>query len=262
MNPIVIIPVYKPRLSQYEDTSFRRALTVLNEHPIKLVTHKSLDLETYSRISKEYNKEIGVEYFNKSYFKSLKGYNKLLMNKEFYTRFKDHDYMLIYQLDAYVFRDELLYWCNKGYDYIGPPWFQDFLSKEDGKELWEVGNGGFSLRNIGRFIEIIEKNDIRHNLRFYYRYFSSFRLGWIKRIMVSTINAYITQYKINEDYYFVYIGERLNPKLKTPDIETSIRFAFEKSPSYLYEINNQELPFGAHAFEKNQMEEFWSKHIL
>ena len=30
--------------------------------------------------------------------------------------------MLIYQLDAYVFKDELLNWANKGYDYIGAPW--------------------------------------------------------------------------------------------------------------------------------------------
>ncbi len=30
--------------------------------------------------------------------------------------------MLIYQLDAYVFKGEWLFWANQEYDYIGAPW--------------------------------------------------------------------------------------------------------------------------------------------
>ena len=37
----------------------------------------------------------------------------------FYLNFKKYRYLLIYQLDALVFRDELLEWCSKEIDYIG-----------------------------------------------------------------------------------------------------------------------------------------------
>lgn len=30
---------------------------------------------------------------------------------------------MIYQLDAWVFNDELSSWCSLGYDYIGAPFF-------------------------------------------------------------------------------------------------------------------------------------------
>jgi hypothetical protein len=63
--------------------------------------------------------------------------------------------MLIYQLDAWVFKDDLMKWCNKGYDYIGAPWFEDFGSYEKGKKLWRVGNGGFSLRKIKYFCKVL-----------------------------------------------------------------------------------------------------------
>ena len=33
--------------------------------------------------------------------------------------------MLIYQLDAFVFQDDLAYWCQQNYDYIGAPWLRD-----------------------------------------------------------------------------------------------------------------------------------------
>jgi len=44
-----------------------------------------------------------------------------MMSPAFYDAFKAFDYILIYQLDAFVFRDELEYFCSLGYDYIGAP---------------------------------------------------------------------------------------------------------------------------------------------
>ena len=35
--------------------------------------------------------------------------------------FLEYQYMLIYQLDAFVFEDKLDYFCELGYDYIGIP---------------------------------------------------------------------------------------------------------------------------------------------
>lgn len=62
-----------------------------------------------------------------------------MLTKEFYLRFRQWEYLLIYQLDAYVFQDELMDWCNKGYDYIGAP----FLKLNREVDWNNCGNGGF-----------------------------------------------------------------------------------------------------------------------
>jgi hypothetical protein len=55
------------------------------------------------------------------------------LSEEFYQAFTDFEFMLIYQLDAFVFRDELADWCRSGYEYIGAPWLRDrdFTSWKD-----------------------------------------------------------------------------------------------------------------------------------
>jgi hypothetical protein len=70
-------------------------------------------------ITKKYS-NISVESFPKRYFENIEGYNELLLSASFYERFLDTKYILIYQLDAFVFKDELQEWCDKGYDYIAP----------------------------------------------------------------------------------------------------------------------------------------------
>lgn len=262
MNSSIIIPVYKSEISKQEEISLRKCFYILSSYDIYIITFKDLEISLYKNIAKEYNKEILFEFFEDKYFSSLFWYNKLMMSEGFYKRFIKYKYILIYQLDAYVFNDNLDYWTSLDYDYIGAPWFEDFLSYEDGKPLWKVGNGGLSLRKVSKFIEIISNKEIKYNFKFYYKYFSSFYVPKWKKILNSIISAYFFQYKVNEDYFLIYIAERQNNRIKIPDINTSISFAFERSPSYLYKLNNNTLPFGCHAFEKNEFESFWKPFIF
>ena len=48
-----------------------------------------------------------VETFDPGYFKSIQGYNRLLLSTGFYERFLASAYLLICQLDVFVFRDDL-----------------------------------------------------------------------------------------------------------------------------------------------------------
>jgi hypothetical protein len=76
-------------------------------------------------LENDYHKKysnISVESFPKRYFENIEGYNELLLSASFYERFLDTKYILIYQLDAFFFKDELQEWCDRGYDYIGAPW--------------------------------------------------------------------------------------------------------------------------------------------
>ena len=71
------------------------------------------------------------------------------MNYDFYNGFRKYKFMLVHQLDAYVFKDDLLYWTKQGYDYIGAPWFEGMDNAGTNASLLpEIGNGGFSLRKI------------------------------------------------------------------------------------------------------------------
>lgn len=45
-----------------------------------------------------------------------------------------------------------------------------------------------------------------------------------------------------------------------PSCEEAADFSFEANPSYLFSIIGK-LPFGCHAFEKYEYEEFWKKYI-
>lgn len=281
---IVVIPVYKAAPELTELASFRQCIKVLKSFDLCLVTYKELDLTVYKGIAKEYAKEIKVNYFNHCFFTSVAGYNKLCYNIDFYSAFRKYDYMLIYQLDAWVFRDELQMWCEKGYDYIGTPFFRDIYADGIGlsysKEMLGVGNGGFSLRRIQYCIKLLERwkrlpyltpdylwkvhSDKRTHADSEKIYFLP--LALCKTILRTfgcrnTLNYFIRSGRVNEDFYFsIWAMHAWMVKSNLPSCEEASRFSFELNPSYLYDLNGK-LPFGCHAFEKWEFDTFWSKYI-
>ena len=55
---------------------------------------------------------------------------------------------------------------------------------------------------------------------------------------------------INEDGIFSLRAQHSWIFCQLPPFDVALKFAFEVNPSYLYDINNEKLPFGCHAFEK------------
>ena len=268
MKHIVVIPVYKQKISQFEEMSLRQCCKVLSQHAICLVTHEGLDCAVYYHIAQEYHVQLLCENFEAYYFSGIPGYNALMMSKEFYQRFTQYDYMLIYQLDAFVFRDELDMWCNKGFDYIGAPWFFDCKSHEQGAELWKVGNGGLSLRKIDTHIRILIRKlpvmglcTLWHKTRTFTPLkrlgsIISHLLGWH-----NTIDYFVRTYDDFEDFFWCEKIPLLEVDYKIPSAKEAVPFSFEKSPAYLYEMNNNTLPFGCHAWKKYEYESFWKNYI-
>ncbi|MBO7213161.1 MAG: hypothetical protein J6U99_01215, partial [Rikenellaceae bacterium] len=108
---VVVIPTYRNELSEWEKLSLEQCVKVLSKnHHIKIVAPEGID-----------SHGLQVERFDSKFFDGLAGYNKLMLAAEFYDRFSDYDYILIYQLDGWVFRDRLNEWCSQGWDYIGAP---------------------------------------------------------------------------------------------------------------------------------------------
>lgn len=275
---IVVIPVYQQELSSFSRASFQQVLTVLGLHDIALVTFKELDISMYKEVAKKHNKAIYVEFFEKKFFESVAGYNKLCLSTQFYERFANYSYMLIYQLDAWVFSDELDIWCNKGYDYIGSPLF---LKNSPPYIFDGVGNGGFSLRRISHCLEVLNSNKRLPYLKFSYL----FRVYYVRESNTSrpfvismlicfckafirslgyrnTLHVFLKDNIYNEDAIFSVWAKNsyLVQNVCLPEVNEAAKFAFEQHPQYLFMITKR-LPFGCHAFQKWEYESFWKKYI-
>ena len=269
----IIIPIYKTELTKYEIASLKQCCKILRKHALIFVTHKYLNCSIYNNICSDFNIIMKYEYFHKKYFNDISGYNALLLSKCFYKRFIDYSYILIYQLDAYVFKDELEYWCKKGYDYIGAPWLK--LNKLEPSVYFQdspnVGNGGFSLRKTKIFIEKLNPklcflislfipyyNNIslkysRNIFTIFLRFLLSFFLKLIRFILIKY--RYLDN---NEDNIWAYL---LYKDGNIPSPHEASRFSFEEFPDYLYKMNNNELPFGCHSWFTYQNFIFYRNHI-
>jgi hypothetical protein len=183
--------------------------------------------------------------------------------------------MLIYQLDCWVFQDDLMYWCEQGYDYIGAPWFDKFSEADDNSKMLPLaGNGGLSLRRIQAFIEALENKGKygRHKVEslsdICIAYFKCKKLNWKTLIWpYQILKEYFDRYNIiinvfqkrNEDAVISELFPRLNKDFRVAPADKAMYFAFEVLPRRLMAITKK-LPFGCHAFERYDWD-FWRGYI-
>lgn len=268
MNKVVVaIPVYKDKLTDFEIKSFKQGLNVLRKYDVEIFTFNELDLTIYRHLSSEVGKSFNVCFFDKKYFTSVVGYNRLMMEKSFYLKFVNYEYMLIYQLDAYVFKDELDYWCSLGYDYIGAPFFKlDNSIDEYTEDFIGVGNGGLSLRRISYCLSLLSRPVFLPfvtpcNLLKEACSIPMFFKCIIKVFGVRNNLCYFRSGRVNEDKVFSYLALKSCMKVNLPSPMIALKFSFEMNPSLLYRLNNDDLPFGCHAFEKYEYTSFWKRFI-
>lgn len=249
---IIVIPIYRDVLEKDEIISLNQCLTVLGDYDIAFVAPQRV---TFQNI-KAMMDTIQIVRFPDKYFEDIKGYNELLLSMMFYRRFETYKYMLIYQLDALVFNDQLMHWCSKGYDYIGAPWFAEY-SRDKSKILMGVGNGGLSLRNIGTFINVLSST----RLYKHYDKFSVLPVGFgFKQIIflrcllklstyikVNYLKVFLAYFKCHEDIFWSAYAQFYVEEFKIPNINEALLFAFEMHPQYCFdELTNGILPFGCH----------------
>jgi hypothetical protein len=263
----IVIPVYKDSINDKEIKSLRQVLRVLKRYKIYFAAPNNLNITKYLEILHEFpNCQFSIVNFDNRFFKSTSSYNKLLISRTFYTKFNKYEYMLIYQLDCWVFKDELNYWCGKKYDYIGAPWFFGMQLAMPESQFMGVGNGGFSIRRISSHIRVLKS----------FKYIIPFNELWesfIKKItarsaMKLLLNLTIynntfsnfNNYNFQEDYFWGCIVSKRFSWYKIPNEKTALRFSMEVNAPLLYKLNNNELPFGCHAWEKYNLD-FWLKHI-
>jgi len=253
----VVIPIYKPIPDKNELISFNQCLNVLSKHPICILTFRLLDISYYEAILNNETVNYQIVFFDNSFFESVDGYNRLLLSLDFYKRFIDYKYMLIYQLDAYVFRDELEYWCGQGYDYIGAPWFEGWHEALPNAPIIGVGNGGFSLRRIKSIIRLLKVADLYISINDFLKKNKLFGINIPKRI----INYFdiVRPESQNEDFYIFNLSTHFKWFIIAPTSD-ACKFSFDVNPETLYKENDNNLPFGCHAWQRYGLE-FWNQFI-
>ena len=238
----IVIPIYKENLDIIDKISLTRLDKVINnKYDIFLVKPKDLNTEEYYKIlDKSCVQEIE---FKKSYFKSTDTYSQLCIQYSFYNKFSKYEYMYIYQTDCYLVKDDLEFWCNKGYDYIGAPIIATDAGwknyRNENEYVPQVGNGGFSLRKVSVFKDLTNP---KGEFREYYRLTDEI-LEKVK---------FEDKYFCNDLYNFY--------DLTRPNWIESLSFALDMNVDVLYNKKIiSGLPTGIHAWPKNIR--YW-KNIL
>lgn len=222
----VVVPIYKRQFEPLEQFSIDYSLAQIDRRPTRFVAPESLDVSYYAGRYPATR----VERFPDEYFTSIEAYSRLLLREDFYRRFAAHEFMLLLQPDAILLRDELDFWTAQPFDYIGAPWpepmeltvrrdhFKDALAR---RVRATVGNGGFSLRRVGRCIGLIRE--------------------------FPEMNALFIANGTNEDGFFSLLGT-LSADFLIPNEVVASRFAIELKPEYYFAVNGGRYPMGVHAW--------------
>lgn len=206
----IIVPIYHKDLSTVERISLQQMLKVFSKRHFIFLIPQNANIVIPGCPDCEYL-EIPQEYLN-----SITSYNRLMLSTSFYQRLLRYSYILICQLDVFVFFDSLDDFVEKGYDYYGPPWINGMPAYEGiSYDVLPVGNGGFSLRKPDKMIEALKWYDVRE--------------------------------EVQEDIFFSSCSAR---GLSVAPIDICLRFAFETEIRKAFERNGKRLPMAVHAWNK------------
>lgn len=256
----IVIPTHKSYFSSEDLISLRHLKKYLNKYDQYFVVPKDMDTKKI--------KLKGVKFIEcpKHYFQTWRGYNEFLLQKEFYEKFKNYEYILIYQLDVLVFSDQLLEWCKTGYDFVAAPWFRPVIGTLSHKKGYPAngGNGGFSLRKIRSMLAVLDsinKNPGRKSQNNYLR-----KLWFLIAILTGKshekwLNAPADNYPFAEDGFWSIEAPKYLESYKVAPFKTALKFAFERFPRKCFQLNNQKLPFGCHAWKKYD-KKFWEPYLI
>jgi hypothetical protein len=262
MEPVaVLIFVHKPELEWFEEISLRQCQRVLARHPLYLVYPRGLDIGRYLELAPALRKLPT----DPRHLASYQAYNQFKIGPELYRCFQHYEYLLTYELDAFVFRDELLEWCSKKLDYVGAPWFEGFSEANPHAAVIGVGNSGFSLRRTKAILNVNAGWSFRSGAIEAFvkwrnrRHLTPGSLVLLVREMLRAPES-LSAYRGQEDGFWCHAVPRRFPDFRIADYESARQFSFEVNPSRLFRECKNELPFGCHKWMQWEPD-FWKHHI-
>ena len=263
----IVVPAYKrfADLTESEQISWRQFTDVYRAYPFVLVCPDSLDASGYSNSTLV--QPVQLERFADSYFTGTTSYNKLMLSLDFFQRLASYEYMLLCQLDVFVFRDDLPEWCAKGYSFVGPPWFAGFEPPLAEARLWAVGNGGFSLRKVADCLRVLHTWQAIFSWPTLLRecFAPGFNEGllqlpaYLRRGLLSNQTHHArNDYPGQEDVFWSIICADRFAWYTVPEPTEALAFGFDYHPILMLELNGGRLPMGFHAWDRHR-NAFWTE---
>src|ERR1700722_13199095 len=261
---VVVIPTHKSDISDEEERSFRNTLSVLSNWDIRLVVPENVSADSYARMKSIDALNFDIVRVTSQWMGTVQRYNAMMLSIDFYRPFDDYQYILICHLDSWVFRDELEYWINLGYDYVGPPLF---LLKEPARNSLESlvapqgGNGGFCLRRVDSTVKLL--SNMRYDLNImlflkgvifliHNRKFDLLkiflRICW--KVYKDPVQFQL-KYNVYEDVMISVCYPLLNRNYKVAPPDIAMHFATEVYSEELVQTKLKlRLPFAVHGYDK------------
>lgn len=265
VKPVVVIPCHKASFSQDEVIGVRRVFDVLSSHAIIVLTPASLSSEIRATLSKELGidgRALQLHCVPDLCLSSIHRYNQLMLSKELYKSLSQYSHILICQLDAYVFKDSLLDWCNTEWDYIGAPIYYPRSTPYGEEHCQCTGAGGLSLRRVSSLIKALDLNPVIFTWQDFQAFSKPFntkgRLNLLGRLALCSKGRLIRLQShagkldraigVNEDVVLGLYLPKHQPWFKVAGYQESASFCIDYHVSDELKARSGELPFGTHAW--------------
>lgn len=211
----ICIPTYREKPLLLDIIALERNIQAFYNRKIYFLVPKGLNTSWYEEVFKD----LEIIRFDKAWFASMEAYNQMLMNLEFYRNLANMglDFILICQLDVWVFHDSINDFVDLHYDYIGAPTL--VRMNEQGEPELFGANGGFSLRHVSTFMRILDAHKVEAD-----------------------------QWTGNEDEFFSFCGEKYPKEFRVAPKDIAMRFAFDRFSRYMYRKNQKRLPMAWHGW--------------
>jgi hypothetical protein len=261
---LVVIPTHKEQPNQLEIESFLNTISILHSWPVKVLLLEGLSGAVYLELASKAGREIEIGWARDGHMGSLENYNKMATSRSFYEDVSDFEYILIVHLDAWIFRDELSFWIDKNYDYVGAPLFLNRGRKSLSvfhRMLPTGGNGGLCLRKVKKHLQILlpRETDINWDLAFkwfiflifksFLAYVSWNRVSWFVALSLGKSTSHRSP--LNEDIFFSVICAINDQRFRVAPPLEALAFALEVNAEEILEFNLQlGTPFGIHGIGK------------
>lgn len=230
----VVVPFYLYNPNRVEKAAFDNIYHTLSAHDIIVVKPHSLD---FRHLLVDYPL-LKIESFDESYFQGHNAFNRFMLADEFYERFQDYEYILWAKLDCYIFSDQLLNFCDKGYDYMSAPqvkkqsFFSKLFNNQNPLEGKLEGCESIALRKVASHRAALKKYTAERD--------------------------YCLTELVSEDFLWTNVASEFH----LPSNKEALSFAFAENPELCYELNNSQLPFACCLWHmKGKTVKFWEKFI-
>jgi hypothetical protein len=257
----IVVPIHRWPLDRIETDALRRIQRHVGTFDLVLLAPEGLQVA--------WNGARVIELPH-AHFASRDSYSRLLLSEPFYRALEAWTWCLIAQPDAIVLGSDLGVWLDADLHYVGAPWLRTRGVPSSG--FGRVGNGGFSLRRVDRFLAVLRgetqtaslldllRGDAAPDLVSLPLLERLFRSLELARAAKRGIGSYTREYTLNEDRFWSDRATVFDRHFKVASVEEGLRFSFEEAPRLAYEMNGRRLPFGAHAWQLYDRD-FWYEMV-